>query len=284
MNQSPSSIPHNHIPDLLKLWQLSQQSPWGQLKFAWHSRRVWWFTATARTKARYVRTKLGNLWLGLTNLLSIAALAAVYGTVFKVENFREYAVYLGVGLVLWNSLSGAIGSAPQLFERNRDSINNINLPPLFYALEEWAFQLQTFLQSFAMVLLGLTLLQHSLLLNILVFGLPGILNFAVFLFWLPLLVCLVGARFKDFYQLVPIVLQLVFLLSPILYMKSNLGSMHWITSLNPLYNSFSPLRDSVIHGNPAVHANLIQLISNLIGLYVSLVFLRKERKILPFLV
>ena len=160
-----SLIVNTTVPDLLKLWQLSQQSPLGQLKFAWRSRRVWWFTASARTKARYVRTKLGNLWLGFTNLLSIAALAAVYGTVFRVQNFPEYSVYLGVGLVLWNSLSGAIGSAPRLFEQNRDSINNINLPPLFYALEEWAFQVQTFLQSFVMVLLGLSFLQPSLLLH-----------------------------------------------------------------------------------------------------------------------
>lgn len=274
----------NNVPDLLKLWQLSQQSPLGQVKFAWRSRRVWWFTATARTKARYVRTKLGNLWLGFTNLLSIAALAAVYGTVFKVQNFPEYAVYLGVGLVLWNSLSGAIGCAPRLLEQNRDSINNINLPPLFYALEEWAFQLQTFFQSFVMVLLGLSFLKSNLLLNVVLFGIPGILNFSIFMFWLPLLVCLIGARFKDFYQLVPIVLQLVFLLSPILYMKTNLGSMQWIAALNPLYNSFAPLRDSIINGHPALHANMIQLVTNLLGLYASLVFLRKERKMLPFLV
>jgi len=272
------------VPDLLKLWQLSQQSPLGQLKFAWRSRRVWWFTASARTKARYVRTKLGNLWLGFTNLLSIAALAAVYGTVFRVQNFPEYSVYLGVGLVLWNSLSGAIGSAPRLFEQNRDSINNINLPPLFYALEEWAFQVQTFLQSFVMVLLGLSFLQPSLLLNVLLYGIPGVLNFIVFMFWLPLLVCLIGARFKDFYQLVPIVLQLVFLLSPILYTKSNLGSMQWIATLNPLYNSFAPLRDSIINGHPALHANVIQALVNLFGLYISLLYIRKERKMLPFLV
>jgi len=279
-----SPIPTNDIPDLLQLWQLSQQSPLGQLKFAWRSRRVWWFTATARTKARYVRTKLGNLWLGFTNLFSIAALAAVYGTVFKVQNFPQYVVYLGVGLVLWNSLSGAIGSAPRLFEQSRDSINNINLPPLFYALEEWAFQLQTFIQSFAMVLLGLTFMQRSLFLNTLLFGIPGIINFAIFMFWLPLLICLIGARFKDLYQLVPIVLQLVFLLSPILYMKNTLGSMQWIAALNPLYNSFAPLRDSIINGHPAAQTNLTQLIINLIGLYASLLFLRKERKMLPFLV
>ena len=44
------------------------------------------------------------------------------------------------------------------------------------------------------------------------------------LFWAPMIVCLLGARYR-ISQLVPIVLQLVFLLSPILYRKDNLGSM-----------------------------------------------------------
>lgn len=276
-------IGKSNNPDLLRLWHSCQHSVIGQLVFAWHSRRVWWFTATARTKARYVRTKLGNLWLGLTNLLSIAVLAVVYGTVFKVSSIQEYTVYLGVGLVLWNSLSGAIASAPKLFEANRESINNLNLPPLFYALEEWAFQLQTFFQSFAMVLLGLSFFQASLLPNILAYGLPGMLNFVIFLFWLPLLACLIGARYKDFYQLVPIFLQLVFLLSPILYKKNNLGSFQWIAAYNPLYNAFAPLRDSLINGHHAASANLIQLIVNLLGLYISLRLLRRDQKILPFL-
>ena len=48
---------------------------------AWRMRRAWWFTATARARARFARTTLGSFWLGLSNLLSIAALALVYGTV-----------------------------------------------------------------------------------------------------------------------------------------------------------------------------------------------------------
>jgi lipopolysaccharide transport system permease protein len=274
----------NTAPDLQQLWRLNQSSPLSQLVFAWQTRRVWWFTATARTTARYVRTKLGNLWLGLTNLLTIAVLAIVYGTVFKVEDFRAYAVYLGVGLVLWNSLSGAIGSAPRLFEQSRDSINNINLPPLFYALEEWAFQVQTFLQSVAMVMLGLSWLQPSLLTNLFVYGLPGTINFLLFMFWLPLIICLLGARFKDIYQLVPIVLQLIFLLSPILYRKETMGPFQWIAAFNPLYQAFSPLRESLIHGNLALVPNSILALINVIGIYLSLMLLEKERKMLPFLV
>ena len=82
------------------------------LAYGWRSRRAWWFTATSRTRARFARTALGGFWLGLSNLLSIAALSLVYGTVFKVQDFSNYAVFLGTGLVVWNALAAAIGSFP----------------------------------------------------------------------------------------------------------------------------------------------------------------------------
>ena len=149
---------------------------------AWHSRRVWWFTATARTKARFARTALGSFWLGLSNLFSIAVLAAVYGTVFKVQNFSVYVVYLGIGLVVWNSISSAVGGAPNLFEHNRDHLHNINVHPIFYTLEEWAFQIQTFVQSFLLVVVALSFFQHDLLLNLLVWGWFPLLNLFLFCF------------------------------------------------------------------------------------------------------
>lgn len=269
--------------DRLHLWRLDDDSVVNQLRFALRMRRVWWFTATARTTARFARTKLGSFWLGLTNLLTIAVLALVYGTVFRVEDYKEYTVYLGVGLVLWNAVAGAIGTSPKLFEQNRDSLNNINLPPLFYVLEEWAFQLQTLLQSILLVLVGLSVFQPSLLWHLCTFALPGVLNFVLFLLWVPLLTCLVGARFKDFYQLVPIILQLVFLLSPILYMKSSLGRYQWVAAFNPIYQSFSHLRDAIINGQWATTPNAVFFVVNLLGIYLSLLLLRRESRILPFL-
>ena len=246
-------------------------------------RRVWWFTATARTTARFVRTRLGSLWLGLTNMLTIAALSLVYGTVFRVDNFKEYAVYLGVGLVLWNAVASAIGTSSKLFEQNRSSLNNINLPPLFYVLEEWAFQLQTLFQSVLIVLLCLSFIQPLLLLRFFTVSLPALLNLVLYMFWVPLLVCLIGARFKDFYQLVPIALQLVFLLSPVIYMRSSLGAYAWLAYLNPIYPSISILRDSLITGHPLIQPTAIFFLVNLAGCYFSLWFLRRETTILPFL-
>lgn len=251
---------------------------------AWHMRRVWWFTATARTKARFARTFLGSFWLGLSNLFSIAALALVYGTVFKVQDFNSYIIYLGIGLVVWNSIGSAIGEAPNLFEHNQAHVHNTNLNPIFYSLEEWAFQIQTFAQSFLMVIIALSFFQHNLFLNLLLYGWLPLVNLFLFLYWVPLFVCLFGARYRDLYQLVPVILQLVFLLSPILYKKDNLGALGWTASLNPIYRVLSPIRHTLINGNVQLFLGLAIFLINVIGIFFAIKLLNKERSSLPFLV
>ena len=253
-------------------------------KYAWASRRVWWFTATARTKARFSRTFLGSFWLGLSNLLSIAILAIVYGTVFKVTDFNAYVLYLGTGLVLWNSLSMAIGSSPTLFEGNAQHIHNTNLHPIFYSLEEWAFQVQTFLQSLFLVLLALSYYEHRIFLHLITACWLPLFNFIVFLFWLPLLVCLLGARFRDLYQLVPILMQLMFLLSPILFKKQALGALQWSADFNPIYRVLSIFRHSLSSGQVLWQQSFVMLVINGIGLWVALAWLNRERGKLPFLI
>jgi lipopolysaccharide transport system permease protein len=251
---------------------------------AWAMRRLWWFTATARTRARFVRTFFGGFWLGLSNLFSIAALALVYGTVFNVQDFDSYVVYLGLGLATWNSISTAIGSAPNLFEHNHSHVHNTNLNPIFYTLEEWVFQLQAFAQSFLPVVLALSWFQHNLLLNLALYGWLPLLNLSLFVYWLPVIVCLLGARFRDLYQLVPIVLQLVFLLSPILYQKTNMGAMVWAADFNPIYRMLSPLRHTLMVGEVQWVIGFVLFAVNLAGIWVALRLLNRERPYLPFLI
>lgn len=254
------------------------------IHFGWRSRRVWWFTATARTRARFARTILGGFWLGVSNLLSIAVLAVVYGTVFQVKDFPSYVVYLGSGLVIWNSLAAAITSAPNLLEQNSIHLLNTNLNPIFYSLEEWAFQLQTFIQSFILVVLGLAFYQPSLLLHVITAASLPLINLVLFLFWAPLVICLLGVRYRDLYQLVPILLQLVFLLSPILYKKESLGALAWMADLNPIYRVISPLRHALMHGQVLWSQVLTMALLNLLGIWLGCWILKRERKYLPFMI
>jgi lipopolysaccharide transport system permease protein len=254
------------------------------LAYAFKTRRAWWYTATARTRARYARTRLGSFWLGFSNLLSIAVLALVYGTVFRVPDFTEYVLYLGFGLVLWNSLSSALSVAPNLFESQAVLLKNTSLHPIFYTLEEWAFQVQTFGQSFLLVALVLAFLKPLILFNFIVFGLFPLFNFLLALYWIPVLICLLGAQFRDLYQLVPILLQLLFLLSPILYRAESLGRFAFTADLNFPYLLISLFRDALLAGqvHPLRFGLLLSI--NLVGTWSALALLNRQRRVLPFLV
>lgn len=253
-------------------------------KYIWNTKSVWWYTALSRTRARFARTSLGGFWLGITNLLSIASLSAIYGIVFKVNDFNSYVVYLGLGLVAWNSIASAFSSAPTLFQSNSSQILNTNTKHIFYTLEEWAFQIQNFLQSFLLVFLCLSFFQNELLINLIKVGFLPFLNLLIFLYWFPIFISIAGLRYKDFYQLIPVAVQLIFLLSPFLYKKEMLGELVIISLLNPLYQVVSNLRDSLITGELNLGIFFSILILNILGTFCSLYMLKKNRKILPFLI
>ncbi len=252
-------------------------------KFAYQTRRAWWFTATSRSRARFAKTTLGSFWLGFSNLLSIGTLGVVYGTVFSVDDFTSYFIYLGLGLVIWNTICSSISNSPQLFAHNSSNIKNMNLRPLFYTLEEWAFQLQTFLQSFLLVFVVFLFLKISLISNLLIYSWLPFINLFIFIYWFPVIVCIISIRFTDVGQLVPIVLQLVFLTSPILYRKESLGSLSWITDFNFIYQILDPIRNSIIEGYVNYSDSILLLFMNIAGLCFTVLMLKYQSKRLPFL-
>ena len=252
-------------------------------KFALKTRNAWWYTATSRSRSRFARTTLGSFWLGFSNLLSIGTLGIVYGTVFSVEDFSSYFIYLGFGLVIWNIISSSISNSPQLFAHNSSNIKNMNLKPIFYTLEEWSFQLQTFIQSFTLVFFVFIFFNFSLVVNLLSYSWLPFLNLFIFIYWFPVIVCLISVRFNDIAQLVPIVLQLVFLTSPILYRKESLGSLSWITNINFIYQILDPLRNSIIDGYINYQLSFLILIVNILGVFLTILLLNIESKRLPFL-
>ena len=99
----------------------------------------------------------------------------------------------------------------------------------------------------------------------------------------PVIVCLISVRFNDIAQLVPIVLQLCFLTSPILYRKESLGSLSWITNLNFIYQILDSLRMSIIDGYLDYKGSLFILLFNIIGLCFTVCLLNNEGKRLPFM-
>ena len=144
--------------------------------------------------------------------------------------------------------------------------------------------MHTFLQSFLLVFFVFIFFKFSLLINFLLYSWIPFINLFLFIYWFPVIICLISVRYSDMAQLVPIVLQLVFLTSPILYRKESLGPLSWITDVNFIYQVLDPLRNSIIEGRINYLSSSILLIINLVGLVFTINLLNKENKKLPFLV
>ena len=244
------------------------------LKYIYKTKSVWWYTASAKTRARYIRTLLGSLWLGIV-------LGFVYGVVFKAENFKDYYIYLGLGFSIWNTIGGSINAAPNIFTNNSASLMNTNINPLFFVLEEWCFEIQSFLQSLGMVIIFLGILDSQIFIN-LIYTPMHFINLIIFIFWAPLIICLLAARYTDIYQLVPIVTQLIFLMSPILYPERNLGKLSFLANFNPIYKILALFGDSIIEGKFFFKESFSLLFLNIFMFFISLIILNKYKKRLVF--
>ncbi len=247
------------------------------------TRKTYWFTAIAKTRARYARTTLGSLWLGLSTLVTVLCLGTVYGKVFNVSDFLQYFIYLGLGLVIWMPINESINYAPLVFSKNASSLKNSRIKPIFFVCQEWAFQVQSFMQAFLMVFSVLAIFSPILLLN-LFYSIIHFLNLFLFIFWLKLIISLLGTKFTDLFQLLPAVTNLLFLLSPILYQKKNLGSYSFIADFNPIFQVLSLLRKSIIDGTLNIQLGLLVLLGNIFFIFISLfLYIKMEKKLVYYL-
>ena len=251
------------------------------LKYFYKTKSVWWYTSSAKTRARYIKTALGSLWLGISNIIFISVLGVVYGIAFQAENFKDYFIYLGLGYSVWFAIGGALNAAPEIFSSNDRNLLNTNINPLFYVFEEWSFQVQTFFQSQAMVLVFLSIFDPLIIIKLLYTPLH-LINIILFIFWAPLTFCLTAARYTDFYQLIPNLTQLIFLMSPILYAEKNLGQFGLIAELNPIYKILALFRDSIIDGKFYLKESIFLLIINLTMCSIVLFVFDKYKKKLVF--
>ena len=100
------------------------------------------YLAWCRNKARFIKTKLGSFWIGLSTLLTIVSLAFVYTTVLNVPNKREYVVYIGLGILYWNTHASLITDFSTLLTRSRDRLLSTSINVIDVIAEEYFFTIQ----------------------------------------------------------------------------------------------------------------------------------------------
>jgi lipopolysaccharide transport system permease protein len=94
------------------------------------------------------------------------------------------------------------------------------------------------------------------------------------LIWVNLILGCVCVRYRDIPQIIASILQVVFYVTPIMWMPENIASqnIHTLVNFNPVYHMIEIVRQPLLGNIPSIYNWLISITINIIGWLVALRF------------
>lgn len=171
-------------------------------------------------KLRYQGSVLGYLWSLLKPLFMFAILYAVFGLVLKTGGtMPHFAVYLLLGILLWNYFTEVTSGGVSAVVGKGDLIRKLNFPKYTIVLAgSFSAFINLIINSVVlggfMIVLGVDIHWSSLLILFI------ILELFIFSLGVAFLLSALYVRFRDIAHIWEILIQAAFYLTPILYLVS----------------------------------------------------------------
>lgn len=232
-------------------------------------------------RLRFARSRLGAAWMVLQPLAQVAIFTLVLSRVLaarlpRVESEHAYAIYLMAGMLGWSLFNEIVTRSVSVFIDNGSLLRKISFPRICLPL----------------IVVGSSLLNNVLLLAAMlaIFALVGHAP-TVAILWLPvltaattalalgfgLLLGIVNVFVRDVGAAIGVVLQLLFWLTPVVYMPDVVpGAFQSVLALNPVYGLVKGYQDVILFGlAPDFAALVLPVVLALATLAVSLFLFRR---------
>jgi lipopolysaccharide transport system permease protein len=219
----------------------------GMLLRAWRYRHFIFSSIKNEFLSRFVRSRLGGLWMLIHPLAQVAIFALILSALLSarlpgmIDNRFAYAIYLMAGMLAWSLFSELVSRSLTVFVDNGNLLKKMMFPRICLPLIVSGSALVNNLLLLVAIFTAFVLLGHQ----------PGWNTL-----WLPVLIILnvmLGAGLglvlgvfnvfiRDVGQIVPIVLQFWFWLTPIVYVPTIITGRYkdwlFLNPMTPLVNAY----------------------------------------------
>lgn len=230
---------------------------------------------------RFVRSKLGALWIVIHPLMQVLIFALILSEVLSaklpgIDNKYAYALYLMAGTMCWALFSDTVTKGLQLFIDNGNLMKKMAFPRVCLPLIAAGTTLVNNIMLLAAILLVFACLGHIPDLHML--WLPVLILITLMLaMGVGLLVGTMNVFMRDIGQVVPVILQALFWLTPVVYNVDILPQrLQFWFKLNPLYPLVTSYQNIMVYGRSPLWADLAILVGvSLVLLAVALIVFRR---------
>ena len=239
--------------------------------------RIWFALGLNDVVARYRGSVLGPFWITLTTAVFVLGIGFLYAGLMKVAIDR-YIPWMTTGLVVWGLISQVALEGADAFVSASDVLRQAALPaPLFVWRVIWRNVLTFVHQLPVLIIVGFWFgyLLHVRLGEAAI----GFVLVLVNISWFALAFAAICARFRDLKQILASLIQLLFFLSPVLWIPSEMrGVGGQLMALNPIVHMLDVLRGPLIGDPFHLHSVIYLLVSGAAGWAFTVIFLAKIRR------
>lgn len=210
---------------------------------------LWLAMGSQEIRQRYRRSRVGAFWITLSMAVSIAALGFLYGTLFR-QPLDVFLPYLAAGFVVWGLMSGLINDGANAFIQSEGLIKQLAAPLSVYVYREVWGNLLIFGHNLLVYLVVLVVFQkvpgwHFFL------AVPGVLIILLNGVWAGIVFGLLSARFRDIPQIIASVVQVLFFVTPIIWIPEMLPGRALVLDANPFYHFVEIVRAPMLGSVPS---------------------------------
>jgi lipopolysaccharide transport system permease protein len=232
-------------------------------------------------KERYVGTGLGQVWYILSPIITILVYTVIFSDFMKmklniIDNSYAYSIYLVPGLLAWTSFSTIIMRLNSSILEKSNLIKKISVPIYVYQLSIIITEFALLLLSYSFAMIFLLMVNHPITVSFL-YLIPILFLQTVFAFALGSILSLFTPFFKDLKEAVPIVVQLWFWMTPIIYMKEMLSDKYpALLAYNPFFYFVQIYQDIFLYSKVPALNDVVVLILLTTALLSLVAFLYKK--------
>lgn len=237
--------------------------------------------AKRELKEKYIGTGLGQLWYILSPIITIFIYTVIFSSFMKmklnlVESTYAYSIYIISGLLAWQSFSKMLITLIDTIAKKKHLIKKINVPIYVFYISVVMTEFMLFIISMVLGVIFLLIVDHPVNFTFL-WVIPIMIIQTLFVFSLGVIISLFIPFFKDLKEAVPVIIQLWFWMTPIIYVKEMIADKYpLILVYNPFYQFSHLYQDIFLYAKPPIfHEMLIITVLALTTLAIAAYLYKK---------
>jgi ABC-2 type transport system permease protein len=244
---------------------------------------LWGHLGWQDIRQRYRRSVLGPIWITISMAVTAVALGILYAGLFG-NSLSVQLPYILVGFIVWGFISGCISEGSDVFISNEGLIKQLPAPLSVHVYRLVWRQILFFAHNLLVYAVMLVVFPQPLGWRSLT-AIPAVALLAVNGAWVALLLGIVTTRFRDLTPITQSLVQLLFFLTPIVWIYEDLANSAnptiaeraRLVEFNPLLHYVEIVRQPMLGLDQHLRHWVVVLAITVVGWVLTMVALRRFR-------